>query len=64
MSGLYNKYNVYNAETGEEVTDCFVLRLKDPVARQALRVYAAGSSVELARDIWAWLERLGFAGGK
>lgn len=51
--GLYGKYRVYKYPSGEEVTDCFVLRPeKDPAARKALGAYAAsGVSEALPRPL-------------
>jgi len=55
--GLIHKYNVYKAENGEQVTDCFVLRPeKDDAARIALLAYAkATPNVALAQDIYSWM---------
>jgi len=52
-NGLYSKYVVRKADTGEAVTDCFVLRPgKDPAAVEALREYArVTDNRELATDI-------------
>ena len=55
--GLYNKYKVINQETGEEVTDCFVLRPKsDPAAIRALECYIQECrDYKLADDLTFWL---------
>jgi len=56
--GLYPKYAVRKASTGEMVEDCFVLRPdRDEAARAALRCYASETdNVELALDIIEWLD--------
>ena len=56
--GLIHKYNVFKAENGEQVTDCFVLRPeKDDGARIAMLAFARATwNEELARDIRAWME--------
>lgn len=63
--GLYEKYVVYKRSAGPgagEVSGCFVLRPgKDEAARVALRVYAAQVQYEnptLARELWAWMDRV------
>ncbi len=55
--GLYVKYNVVKADTGETVYDCFVLRPdRDPAAVNALRAYAdATQNKALASDIIKWI---------
>lgn len=60
MKGLYGKYTVINNDTGEEVTDCFVLRpKKDMAARAALKAYArATEDIPLAEDILHWIIKL------
>ena len=54
--GMYGKYHVEKRETGERVTECFVLRYdKDPFARAALKAYANAccrKHPQLAEDIW------------
>lgn len=60
--GLYNKYQIINRETGQEVEgDYFVLKpSKDQAARVALHAYAEHTHNKLlANDIYAWLARLG-----
>jgi len=59
--GLYSKYDVYHAGTDQKVPDCFVLRPdRDEAAQRALAEYAAATpNLNLARDIWEWLERIG-----
>lgn len=58
--GLYGKYTVVNNETGEQVTDCFVLRPEhDRAARAALYVYGTRcGNVALRDDLHAWVLRL------
>ncbi len=59
--GLYKKYLVYKADTGEEVKeDCFVLiPAKDEAARKALLAYAKETDdEELREDLLAWMGRL------
>jgi hypothetical protein len=55
--GLYAKYDVTKADSGELVTDCFVLRPdRDPAALIALREYArVTKNPRLAEDILAWV---------
>lgn len=57
--GLYQKYTVTNAETGEEVEGCFVLKPEnDTAARQALLSYALWCEPEqpqLAQDLRRWV---------
>lgn len=55
--GLYGKYIVVNIKSGEEITDCFVLRPgRDPAARAALLAYAeATENAQLADDLQHWL---------
>jgi len=57
QKGLYGKYIVHKADTGEEVADCFVLRpMKDPAAVAALREYArVTENKALAADIVRWI---------
>lgn len=57
IEGLYPKYIVTKADTGEPVDSCFVLRpSKDPAAIKALECYAKyTSNRKLAYDITAWL---------
>lgn len=56
-AGLKGKYLVFKADTGEQVSNCFVLRPdKDPAAVEALRAYANATSNEtLADDIYNWV---------
>lgn len=57
--GFYQKYIVTRPETGKPVSDCFVLRIHDPHAREALAAYADSVEAEnsiLAADIRAWIE--------
>lgn len=59
--GLYGKYRLYKADTGEEITDpVFILRPDhDPVARLALRLYASRTSdILLTHHLSDWLDRL------
>lgn len=58
--GLYPKYEVRKADTGEVVTDCFVLRPdRDPAARSALVTYARVTEDEaLARDLRRWAHEI------
>lgn len=52
--GMYDKYRVIDLETGEEITEFFVLRFKDKFARAALYEYALKCSLTyplLARDL-------------
>lgn len=57
--GLYAKYNVERTD-GQELGTCFVLELKDELARPALLVWAhtleREGYHELAKDIYAALE--------
>ena len=58
--GLYHKYDVTNAETGEELEgEIFVLRLdRDPHAREAARAYARSCREEnrpLADALERWV---------
>ena len=57
QKGLYRKYIVRKADTGEEVANCFILRPeKDPAAVAALREYArVTNNRELASDILRWI---------
>lgn len=59
-NGLRRKYNVFKADTGEPVENCFVLRPeRDVAARDALRAYiVATDNLELARDLDDWLNEL------
>ena len=65
--GLYAKYSVRRTRVGKKSTPvggAFVLLPgTDPIARIALGVYAEEArqrgKVELAADIWRWLESLG-----
>lgn len=59
--GLYNKYKVFKASTGEQVKEkCFVLiPSKDKVARHALLSYAAFTDdKQLSENIEAWIYSL------
>jgi len=59
--GLYKKYLVYKADTGEEVKeDCFVLiPAKDEAARKALLAYATATEDKtLGEDLMKWLQSL------
>lgn len=59
--GLYPKYNVTKAETGEAIDgECFILRPdRDPAALVALAAYAVTTdNKELAADIKNWLQQL------
>jgi len=58
--GLYGKYRVFKYPSGEEVSDCFVLRpVKDKAARMALGTYAvSGIAPELCEDLVAWIKKL------
>ena len=55
--GLKGKYLVLKADTGEQVTNCFVLRPdKDNAAIEALRTYAnVTDNKTLAEDIYNWV---------
>ncbi len=58
--GLYHKYDVTYAETGEELEgEIFVLRVdRDPHAREAVRAYARSvrnENVQLADDLERWV---------
>lgn len=58
--GLYHKYDVTNAETGEELEgEIFVLRVdRDPHAREAVRAYARSvrnENAQLADDLERWV---------
>lgn len=56
--GLYEKYEVYDSNTGEPVEElCFVLiPSKDPAAVVALGAYAAATENKiLAKDIYDWV---------
>lgn len=55
--GLYSKYIVTKADTGESVDNCFVLRPdKDPAALKALQFYARNcEDYQLRDDIEYWL---------
>ena len=58
--GLYHKYDVTYAETGEELEgELFVLRLdRDPHAREAVRTYARSvrnENKQLAEDLERWV---------
>lgn len=60
--GLYSKYDVFHADDGHPVDEpCFVLKPEsDPAAWYALRTYAVCTpNALLAKDINAWLERIG-----
>lgn len=53
---LYPKYKVYKEDSGEEVDACFVLRLKDKVARKAILKYADEvDNKVLARELRDWV---------
>lgn len=58
--GLHQKYIVLKADTGKEVTDCFILRpKKDPAAVAALKEYArVTDNKNLANDILLWIEAI------
>ena len=58
--GLRRKYIVQKADSGEEVTDCFVLRpAKDRAAVAAIITYAKVTENEtLAADLLRWLQRI------
>lgn len=59
--GLYSKYKVFKASTGEQVKEkCFVLiPSKDKAARHALLSYAAFTDdKQLGEDIEAWVYSL------
>src|SRR5690554_792173 len=61
VKGLFNKYQIINRETGEEVEgQYFVLKPeKDHAARAALEKYAEITNNEqLEQDIYAWLHSL------
>ncbi|MFC1514494.1 hypothetical protein ACFL5X_01160 [Candidatus Omnitrophota bacterium] len=60
FKGLYDKYKVIRAESGEEVDGAFILRPStDTAARIALATYAeATHNPKLARDIRKWLKEL------
>lgn len=55
--GLIHKYNVFKAEDGTQITDCFVLRPeKDDAARIAMLAYAeATRNIALGSDIYSWM---------
>jgi hypothetical protein len=55
--GLKGKYLVFKADTGEQITNCFVLRPdKDGAAVDALRAYANSTTAQiLAEDIYNWV---------
>ncbi len=55
--GLKIKYNVFKADTGEQIFNCFVLRPdKDPAAVEAIRTYAAATgNANLASDLLRWV---------
>ncbi len=52
--GSYRKYNVERVD-GKPVKDCFVLELKDPIARKGLQAWAealiAADYINLALDV-------------
>lgn len=56
-AGLKGKYLVFKADTGEQVSNCFVLRPdKDTAAVEALRAYAnTTDNKTLAEDIYNWV---------
>lgn len=56
-AGLKGKYLVFKADTGEQVSNCFVLRPdKDTGAVEALRAYAnTTDNKTLAEDIYNWV---------
>lgn len=58
--GMYGKYVVRKAGSGEYIEDCFVLRpKKDKAAVAALIAYANATQNEtLRKDIFKWMERL------
>ena len=64
--GLYHKYNVFDAETGEPVTGAFVLLPEtDPIAQEALDCYAeATGNLTLQADLYEWLDDIREAQGK
>ena len=55
--GLKGKYLVFKADTGEQVSNCFVLRpYKDTAAVEALSAYAnTTDNKTLAEDIYNWV---------
>lgn len=56
---LYSKYLVKRNGTDEIVEDCFVLRLKDPHARKAMRAYAQSCRKEspvLSESLEVWVK--------
>ena len=57
MSGLFKKYIVQKADTGEQVSDCFVLCPNtDPAAVIAINAYAeATDNGELRNDLLRWV---------
>lgn len=60
-NGLYRKFVVLKADTGEEIRDrFFVLRPeKDPAAVAALLAYSdATKNIALSADIFWWVEKL------
>lgn len=56
--GLYHKYNVFDAETGEPIGGAFVLLPEtDPIAEEALDCYAeATGNLTLQEDLYRWLD--------
>jgi hypothetical protein len=60
MRGLYNKYEIWNNEKGKWMDNpAFVVKLKDPHGRVAVRAYADSCKSEnpdLAADLQAWLD--------
>ena len=64
--GLRHKYNVFKAETGEPVENCFVLRPdRDLAARKALYTYLLSiNNIDLADDLHDWLCALEGRNGK
>ena len=58
--GLWAKYKVIRSETGEVLTDAFILRpTTDIAARTALATYAeATHNPRLGKEIREWLRKL------
>ena len=62
QTGLYQKYQVTRNDGKEITSGCFVLELKDPVARIAILAYAEelerlGKHKELAYDLKQWIKQ-------
>jgi hypothetical protein len=60
--GLYQKYSVSRNDGKEISQGCFVLELKDPIARKAILAYAEelgvqGKEPKLAYDLKAWVNK-------